>query len=155
MSIASAPLFQRLLARSPFSDHELIVLVATAASRYKIHHIKKRGGRGSREIAQPTKEVKFLQRLVVSEELKRMPVHDAAVAYRSGRSILDHAQSHAAARYLLKLDFTNFFPSLKWRALEHRVPRCRLFRGRALDPPQPTLPSRAWNRYLPACDRRT
>ena len=69
MSIASAPLFQRLLAYSPFSDHELIVLVATAASRYKIHHIKKRGGRGSREIAQPTKEIKFLQRLLVSEEL--------------------------------------------------------------------------------------
>ena len=121
MSIASAPLFQRLLARSPFSDHELIVLIATAASRYKTHYIEKRGGRGQREISQPTKEIKFLQRLLVSEELNRLPIHDAAVGYRPGRSILDHAQPHASARYLLKLDFTNFFPSLKRRALEHRL----------------------------------
>ena len=91
MSIASAPLFQRLLARSPFSDHELIVLIATAASRYKTHYIEKRGGRGQREISQPTKEIKFLQRLLVSEELNRLPIHDAAVGYRPGRSILDHA----------------------------------------------------------------
>ena len=121
MSIASTPLFQRMLARSPFSEHELIVLIATAASRYKIHYIEKRGGRGRREIAQPTKEIKFLQRMLVGEELKGLPLHDAAVAYRSGRSILDHAQPHALARYLLKLDFTNFFPSLKWNALKHRL----------------------------------
>ena len=121
MSIVTAPLFQRLLARSPFSEHELIVLIATAASRYKVHYIEKRGGRGLREIAQPTKEIKFLQRLLVSEELKGLPIHDAAVAYRSGHSILDHAQPHAVARYLLKLDFTNFFPSLKRGALEHRL----------------------------------
>ena len=123
MSIVSAPLFQRLLARSPFSEHELIVLIATAASRYKVHYIDKRGGRGRREIAQPTKEIKFLQRQLISEELRRLPVHDAAVAYRTGQSILDHAQPHAAARYLLKLDFTNFFPSLKLGALEYRLSR--------------------------------
>jgi RNA-directed DNA polymerase len=123
MSIVSALLFQRLLARSPFSDHELAVLIATAASRYKVHYIEKRGGRGRREIAQPTKEIKFLQRLLVREELLGLPIHDAAVAYRSGRSILDHAQPHAAARYLLKLDFTNFFPSIKWGALLHRLSR--------------------------------
>lgn len=123
MSIVSAPLFQRLLARSPFSEHELIVLIATAASRYKVHFIDKRGGRGRREIAQPTKEIKFLQRLLISGELQQLPVHDAAVAYRAGQSILDHAQPHAVARYLLKLDFTNFFPSLSWGALEHRLSR--------------------------------
>lgn len=123
MSIAAAPLFQRLLARSPFSEHELIVLVATGPSRYKVHYIDKRGGRGRREIAQPTKEIKFLQRLLVSDELRGLPVHDAAVAYRAGRSILDHAQPHALARYLLKLDFTDFFPSLKLSALEHRLSR--------------------------------
>ena len=121
MSIASAPLFQRLLARTPFSDRELIVLIATAASRYKIHYIEKRGGRGRREIAQPTKEIKFLQRALIREELKGLPIHDAAVAYRSGRSILDHAQPHAAARYLLKLDFKDFFPSIKWGGLKHRL----------------------------------
>ncbi len=123
MSIATAPLFQRLLARSPFSEHELIVLIATAASRYKVHYIEKRGGRGHREIAQPTKEIKFLQRLLVKHELDVLPIHDAAVAYRKGRSIADHARPHAHNRYLLKLDFKDFFPSVKWPTLAHCLAR--------------------------------
>jgi len=121
MSISTTPLFQRLLARSPFSEHELVVLIATAPSRYKTHYIDKRGGRGRREISQPTKEIKFLQRILINHELKDLPVHEAAVGYRQGRSILDHAQPHASARYLLKLDFADFFPSLKRRALEYRL----------------------------------
>lgn len=121
MSIASTPLFQRLLERSPFSEHELIVLIATAPSRYKTHLIDKRGGRGKREISQPTKEIKFLQRLLIASELKNLPIQDAAIAYRPGKAIRDHAQPHAEARYLLKLDFKNFFPSLKFKALEHRL----------------------------------
>lgn len=121
MSIITAPLFQRLLARSLFSEYELMVLVATASSRYKTHFIDKRGGRGRREISQPTKEIKYLQRILIRHELSTLPVHDSAVGYRPGRSILDHAQPHALARYLLKLDFTDFFPSLKFAALEHRL----------------------------------
>lgn len=119
MSIIATPLFQRLLNRTPFSEHELVVLIATAPSRYKTHYIDKRGGRGRREISQPTKEIKFLQRLLIRHELDNLGVHDAAVGYRQGRSILNHAQPHASARYLLKLDFTDFFPSLKREALEH------------------------------------
>lgn len=121
MSIATAPLFQRLLARSPFSEHELIVLIATAPSRYKVHFIEKRGGRGRREIAQPTKEIKFLQRLLIKHELDTLPIHDAAIAYRAGLSIADHARPHAHGRYLLKLDFKDFFPSIKWSSLAHRL----------------------------------
>lgn len=121
MSIATTPLFQRLLARSPFSEHELIVLIATAPSRYKVHYIEKRGGRGRREIAQPTKEIKFLQRMLVKHELAMLPIHEAAVAYRAGMSIADHARPHAQGRYLLKLDFRDFFPSIKWSSLAYRL----------------------------------
>lgn len=121
MSIATAPLFQRLLARSPFSEHELIVLIATAPSRYKVHYIEKRNGRGLREIAQPTKEIKFLQRMLVKYELATLPIHDAAIAYRAGLSIADHARPHAHGRYLLKLDFKDFFPSIRWPSLAHRL----------------------------------
>lgn len=123
MSIAATPLFQRLLARSPFSEHELIVLIATAPSRYKVHYVEKRGGRGRREIAQPTKEIKFLQRLLVKHELNALPIHDAAVAYRAGLSISDHARPHAQGRYLLKLDFKDFFPSIKWASLAYCLAR--------------------------------
>lgn len=121
MSITATPLFQRLLARSPFSEHELVVLIATAPSRYKVHYIEKRGGRGRREIAQPTKEIKFLQRILVKHELDTLPIHDAAVAYRAGLSIADHARPHAHGKYLLKLDFKDFFPSIRWSSLLQRL----------------------------------
>ena len=71
MSLIDAPLFKRLLAGTPFSEHELVVLIATAPTRYKDHYISKRNGRGRRLISQPTKEIKFLQRLLLKRELNR------------------------------------------------------------------------------------
>ncbi|MFB9127129.1 RNA-directed DNA polymerase [Paraburkholderia dipogonis] len=121
MSIVNEPLFDRLLALSPFSARELGVLIATAPHRYKNHYIEKRNGRGKRLISQPTAELKFLQRLIVKHEMSSLPIHDAATAYRSQRSIKEHALPHARARYLLKLDFRDFFPSLKATALRHRL----------------------------------
>jgi len=121
MSIKNEPLFARLLALSPFSERELTVLIATAPTRYKSHYIEKRNGRGRRLISQPTAEIKFLQRLLVKHELSQLPLHKASVAYRTDLSIKDHAAPHAAERYLLKLDFVDFFPSLKEKALHHRL----------------------------------
>lgn len=121
MSLINEPLFARLLALSPFSEWELTVLIATAPKRYKDHYIEKRNGRGKRLISQPTAELKFLQRLLVKHEFSQLPLHKASVAYRTGLSIKEHAAPHAAARYLLKLDFRDFFPSLKEIALRHRL----------------------------------
>lgn len=45
------------------------------------------------------------------------------LAYRAGLSIADHARPHAGGRYLLKLDFKDFFPSIKWSALAYRLER--------------------------------
>ncbi len=121
MSLFVEPLFERLLALSPLSRRELMVLVATAPNRYKDHYIEKRNGRGKRLISQPTAELKFLQRLLIDHELKDLPIHEAAVAYRPLHSIADHALPHASARYLMKLDFKDFFPSLRDVAIRHRL----------------------------------
>jgi RNA-directed DNA polymerase len=121
MSIETAPLFQRLLARTPFSERELVVLIATAPTRYKDHYINKRNGRGKRLISQPTKEIKFLQRLLLKHELANLPMHEAAMAYRKGVSTKHHAEQHASSRYLLKLDFRDFFLSLHDSALDYRL----------------------------------
>lgn len=119
MDIIQSSLFQRLLSLTPFSENELIVLITTAPRRYKDHYIEKRNGRGKRLISQPTKELKFLQRLLLAQELNGLPIHEAAVAYREGYSIKRHAAPHASARYLLKLDFKDFFPSITADALIH------------------------------------
>ena len=112
MSFEDQPLFHRILDLSPFSKRELHDLIYTAPKRYETHNIEKRHGRGQREISQPAAEVKFLQRLLLEHELQDVPIHDAAIAYRPGKSIKEHAEPHAPNKYLMKLDFKDFFPSL-------------------------------------------
>lgn len=105
-------LIERIQDDLPLAKHEVRILLLTAAYRYKLHYIEKRHGRGKRLIAQPTAEVKILQRWAVENYVSQLPIHDAATAYRSGASIREHATVHANNHYLLKLDFQNFFPSI-------------------------------------------
>ncbi len=105
----------KICAEFSLSEGEVQYLLDTAPSRYKVHFIEKRNGRGFRQIAQPTAEIKLLQRWVAKEYLSKLPVHPAAKAYVSGASIKQHAEPHAKNSYLLKLDFQDFFPSIKGR----------------------------------------
>ncbi|WP_409408769.1 retron St85 family RNA-directed DNA polymerase [Acidithiobacillus ferriphilus] len=125
MSFRSTDLFTRLLKISPLSIRELSRVITTAPHRYKTHYIEKRHGRGKRLISQPTAELKYFQRWLVDNELNQLPVHDAAMAYRRKRSILDHASPHSKQRYLLKVDFKDFFPSLNENSLRHCLNRDR------------------------------
>jgi hypothetical protein len=58
--------------------------------------------------------------------LSRLPIHEAASAYRKGASVHKHAAVHVAQNYLLKVDFQNFFPSITQtdidRVLRHESP---------------------------------
>ncbi|MCZ8087219.1 MAG: retron St85 family RNA-directed DNA polymerase [Brevundimonas sp.] len=88
-----------------------------APARYKIFEIPKRNG-GNRTIAQPSATLKTIQRYLLDSKLSNAPVHPAATAYVPGKGIVDNARAHRASRYILKLDFTDFFPSIKvkdWR----------------------------------------
>ena len=105
-------IFERIQSDFSLSTRDVRVLLFTAAYRYKLHYIEKRHGRGKRLIAQPTAEIKLLQRWAVEKYVTQLPIHKAATAYRLGVSIKDHAAVHAANRYLLKLDFQDFFPSI-------------------------------------------
>lgn len=87
-------------------------LVATAPYRYKVYKVPKKFGDGYRLIAQPAKEIKALQKFLVLNVISKLPVHDAATAYRKGQGIRRNAEHHVHSRYMLKMDFSNFFPSL-------------------------------------------
>lgn len=105
-------IFEHIQSDFSLSERDVRVLLFTAAYRYKLHYIEKRHGRGKRLIAQPTAEIKLLQHWALEKYVNHLPVHKAATAYRLGISIKDHASIHADNRYLLKLDFQDFFPSI-------------------------------------------
>lgn len=95
------------------SESEAAKFAATAPHRYKKYLIPKRNGKGHRRIAHPSRELKFVQRLLVQELADKLLVHDLAMAYRQGVSIRQNAEVHLATKYLLKMDFKDFFPSIK------------------------------------------
>lgn len=87
--------------------------IKSAPYRYKFHSINKRHG-GQREIAQPVKSLKIVQRWVVKHYLSKYPIHKiVATAYIKHKSIKDFAEPHKNNAFLLKLDFSNFFNSIK------------------------------------------
>jgi RNA-directed DNA polymerase len=86
-------------------------LSRTASHEYKAYPIAKRTG-GYRIIHHPSQRLKALQRWLLVNVIEAWPVHSAATAYRKGQSIFDNASVHAASRYLLRMDLTNFFPSI-------------------------------------------
>ncbi len=99
------------------SEQQVLHYITQAPHRYKVYEIPKRSGAGSRVIAQPSKELKFIQRLVADKFLSDFPVHTAAQAYRKGVGIRSNAEQHKENAFLLKMDFKDFFPSIKPDAL--------------------------------------
>lgn len=91
---------------------DLISFSINAPKKYKVYSIPKRT-MGHRVIAQPTKELKNYQRVVVDELSKILPIHQCAFAYRKGLSIKENALQHLDSNYLLKMDFQNFFNRIK------------------------------------------
>ena len=89
-------------------------LIRSAPFRYKVFPIPKRKPGEYRIIAQPAREVKVLQRwLIKSIFFKNMHYHSAAAAYIPKRNIRDNAAIHVKNSFLLKMDFKDFFPSIK------------------------------------------
>lgn len=88
---------------------------ALLASRTQVKKFykKKRNGK-DREIFQPSKKLKTLQYWLLANLFKKLPVHNSAVAYLDGVSILHNAKRHSEHRYFLKMDLNNFFPSINY-----------------------------------------
>ena len=83
--------------------------------RPKLHHyhyrlVPKRSG-GVRLLETPKRELKDLQRRILSEILHRVPAHPAAHGFVKGRSIATFAEPHTARRVVLRLDLDHFFPA--------------------------------------------
>ena len=92
---------------------------ALAVSRkyVKKFRIPKRNG-GTRVIYHPAKKLKTIQYWLMANVFSKLRVHEAATAYVKGKSILTNAIRHRENQYFLKMDFRDYFPSIKWDDLE-------------------------------------
>jgi retron-type reverse transcriptase len=73
--------------------------------------IPKRNG-DRRSISAPKADMRAAQRIIHREILEKVPIHDAATAYRPGASIVTNASRHTGRAVVIRLDITDFFPTI-------------------------------------------
>jgi RNA-directed DNA polymerase len=110
-------ILEQISARLGLSTSFLLKLARTASFRYKEYQVPKRTG-GTRTIHHPARELKLVQGWLLENTLDGLPVHEAATAYGRGCSIRRNAEQHVTNNYLLRIDFQDFFPSLKGTDVE-------------------------------------
>lgn len=91
---------------------EIFKYATRASRRYKSYTIPKRTV-GERKILQPSKELKEYQKYLIEKIFKKFPIHEAVYSYQSKKNIKQMASMHIGTHYLLRLDFKDFFPSIK------------------------------------------
>lgn len=87
-------------------------VVASASRRYKSFNIKKTSG-GNRRISTPSKELKAIQKFILTAILEKIPTHKCATAYKKNTSIKDNVKPHLNGKYFLCMDFKDFFHSIQ------------------------------------------
>lgn len=89
-------------------------IVQRARDPYQTLSRPKRSG-GSRPISAPEPMLMDVQRVILRRALRKLQHHPASYAYRQGRSILDCANQHLGARWMIKFDLHNFFGTINER----------------------------------------
>ena len=87
---------------------------AATKLHYRRFTIPKRGG-GERAIWAPLPRLKAAQRWILHHIVERLPTHGAAHGFLAGRSIATNAAAHPNPKTLLKMDVTDFFPTVTVR----------------------------------------
>lgn len=83
---------------------------------YRVFNLKKRGpGTGYRQIAIPDNQLACVQRWIHDEILTKGGVHHASTAFSRGCDPLKNATVHSGARWLVKMDITDFFEAVSER----------------------------------------
>jgi RNA-directed DNA polymerase len=98
------------------SYHYLREIVSRRIDPYVSISRPKRDGR-TRAISSPEPVLMDVQRWILAHILNSCSPDNSSFAYQRGRSIVQCASAHVGARWMVKLDIHNFFPSIR----EHRV----------------------------------
>lgn len=98
------------------SYHYLREIIARRRDPYVSIDRPKKDGR-TRAISSPEPVLMDVQRWILHRILGACAPDGSSFAYQRGRSIVDCAGSHVGARWMVKLDIHNFFPSVRERRI--------------------------------------
>lgn len=84
---------------------------ASTVDHYHRFTIPKRRG-GTRVLSSPKTRLRVAQSWLLRAVLADLPVHEAAMAFRPGRSVKDNALPHVGRAVVVKVDLKDFFPSI-------------------------------------------
>jgi len=86
--------------------------ITYADNYYNTFYISKKKKGKKRQIDSPSKELKSIQRWVLSNYFNNIPVSTRANGFVKGRGIKRNAQFHLKKSFILTIDIKNFFPSI-------------------------------------------
>jgi len=94
-------------------ENQLRKQIDEGARRIKIVKIPKKGG-SFRKLHIPPRIFRLIQYVVI-QELQNLAIDSCATAYFKGCSPANNARRHRGGKYLVKVDFSSFFTSLRAR----------------------------------------
>jgi RNA-directed DNA polymerase len=83
----------------------------SSSDHYSRFEIPKKNGK-KRVISSPKPAMKKAQAWIRQNILSDLTYHEAAMAFRPGKSIVDNAEIHAGAEVIIRVDLKDFFPSI-------------------------------------------
>lgn len=117
---------------------------ASAVTHYVRFTVPKRSG-GTRELAAPHRDLARCQEWILTDILRKVPVHDAAQGFVPTRSTVTNATRHVGCHVVVNADLKDFFPTVTF-------PRVKgIFQAMGYSPAAATI----LGLLCTACTRRT
>ena len=99
---------------------DMFKMIKSCDSMYRSVSIPKKRG-GHRKIDIPESSLCFAQQCILYRILNEIQISKYATAYHKGARIKDNALPHTNKKYLLKIDITDFFGSIKAGSINKKV----------------------------------
>lgn len=93
---------------------------------YRLITLKRKNGK-DRALHAPMPCLKYAQRKILREIASKLSVSEYATAYKSGAKLENNARPHTGKKYILKMDITDFFGSIRFEQIYSAAFNSRYF----------------------------
>ncbi|WP_081911382.1 reverse transcriptase domain-containing protein [Thioalkalivibrio sp. ALJ1] len=102
-----------IAAELEIEESDLRKSLDSAAERKRYVKIPKKSGDGFRRLVIPPQEHKLIQYWTTQNILSKLALSPHATAFHKGASVVENARRHAGGIYFVRMDISDFFPSIE------------------------------------------